>query len=121
MTSYLSMSQSTIEYQINDTNANKNGEANSKSSDVVPYLDIEELTAMRDDMKQQSKKRVQVGLITHQYEKFFIRRMSNVPQMVRVIEARVEELVEEQLSNEYDKDWTTIQVVKPIKINKAVA
>ena len=115
------MSQSTIEYQIHDTKANKNGEASSKSSDVVPYLDIEELTAMRDDMKQQSKKRVAVGLITHQYEKFFVRRMSNVPHMVRVIEARVEELEEEQLSSVYDQDWWDVQYVKPVKINKPVA
>ena len=115
------MSQNVIEYQINDTKANKNGEASSKSSDVFPYLDIVELLYMRDAMKQQSKKRVPLCMILTEYEKFFVRKMSNVPQMVKMREARVDELEADEGSAVYDQDWWDVRHVKPVKINKAVA
>ena len=121
MISYISMSQSPTEFQIHDTPTQKNGEARSQSSDVVAYLDIAELTTMVNDMKKQSKKRVPTIRILVQYEKFFNRRMQFVPQMVRACEARVEELEASVIDDEYSQDWTAIQVVKPKKMNKAVA
>ena len=55
MTSYLSMSQSPVSFNIQDTKGQKNGKARSQSSDVVAYLDIAELQLMRDDIKKQKK------------------------------------------------------------------
>ena len=115
------MSQSPTEFQIHDTPTQKNGEACSQSYDVVAYLDIAELTTMVNDLKKQSKKRVPTIRILTQYEKFFKRRMANVPAMVRACEARVEELEASVIDDEYSQDWTAIQVVKPKKMNKAVA
>ena len=115
------MSQSPTGFQIHDTPTQKNGEACSQSSDVVAYLDIAELTTMVNDMKKQSNKRVPTIRIVVQYEKFFKRRMANVPAMVRACEARVEELEARVIDDEYSQDWNAIQFVKPKKMNKAVA
>ena len=115
------MSENIINFIINDTSAQKNGEACSRSSDVVAYLDIEELQVMRDDIKKQNKKRVPTIRIIVQYEKFFNRRMANAPAMVRAIEARVKLLEANAIDAEYEIDWAAVQSVKPKKINKAVA
>ena len=121
MISYISLSQSPTEFQIHDTPTEKNGEACSQSSDVVAYLDIAELTTMVNDMKKQLKKRVPTIKILTQYEKFFKRRMANVPAMVRACEARAEELEASVIDDECSQDWIFHQYVKPKKINKAVA
>ena len=115
------MSENIINFIIQDTVTQKNGEAASNSSDVVAYLDVAELQVMRDDIMKQNKKRVPAIRIIIQYEKFFTRRMNNAPTMVRAIEARVEELEASSIDDEYDKDWAAVQFVKPKKINKAVA
>ena len=115
------MSENIINFIINDTSAQKNGEASSKSSDVVACLDFAELQVLQDDIKKQNQKRVPTIRIIVQYEKFFTRRMANAKQMVRAIEARVEELEASAIDAEYDIDWAAVQSVKPKKINKAVA
>ena len=115
------MSQSPINFMINDTVAQKNGEAASQSSDVVAYLDLAELQVMQADIKKQNRKRVPTIRILNQYEKFFTRPMNNAPTMVRAIEARVEELEASVIDDEYEKDWAAVQSVKPKKMNKAVA
>ncbi len=121
MFSKISMSQSPLNFIMSDTVTQKNGEATSKSSDVVAYLDVAELQVMQADMKKQNKKRVPSIRIITQYEKFFTRRMNNVPVMVRAIEARVQELEDNAIDAEYQIDWAVIQTVKPTTINKAVA
>ena len=102
-------------YQIYETPTltQKNGEARFSSSDVSAYLDVAELTTMVDDMKKQSQERVPTIRILVQYENFFKRRMSNVKQMVRACEARVEELRATAIEEEYARDWNAIQFVKP--------
>ncbi len=118
MVSIISMSQSPINFDITENVTQKNGEARSQSSDVVAYLDIAELGVLRDDIKKQNKKRVPTIRLIFQYEKFFTRRMSTCPQMVRSLEARIEELEDNEIDGLYDKDWGAIQYVKPKKINK---
>ena len=115
------MSQSPTEFQVHDTPTQKNGEACSQSYDVVAYLDIAELTTMVNDMKKLGKKRVPTIRILTQYEKFFKRRMANVPAMVRACEARDAELEASSIDDEYAQDWIFHQYVKPKKMNKAVA
>ena len=115
------MSQSPIEFQINDTVAQKNGEARSEGSDVVAYLDLEELQVMQADIEKQNRKRVPTIRILNQYEKFFTRHMNNAPTMVRAIKARVLELEALLIDEEYEKDWLYHQSRLPGKINKAVA
>jgi len=73
MFSYKSMSQSPINFILNDTKAQQNGEARSSSSDVAACLDLAELQVMHDDIKKQSKKRVATVTLIFQYEKFFNR------------------------------------------------
>ena len=116
MFSIISMSQSPIEFQINDTVAQKNGEARSESSDVVAYLDLEELQVMQADIKKQHKKRVPTIRILNQYEKFFTRHMNNAPTMVRAIKARVLELEALLIDEEYEKDWIYHQSRLPGKM-----
>ena len=119
MFSSMSMSQSPIFFIMEATKAQKNGEASSTSSDVVAYLDVEQMQVMQEDIKKQNKKRVPTFRIIDQYEKFFTRRMANCPAMVRATDARVEELQDNAIDDEYNVDWSKLQHVKPIKISKA--
>jgi len=115
MFSAKSMSQSLTDFMINEINTQKNGEERSNSSDVVVFLDFAELPVMQDDIKKHERKRVPNIRILTQYETFFTRQMSISPAMVRAIEARVDELEDCAIDDEYDKDWAAVQFVTPKK------
>ena len=108
------------QYNITEIQTHTNGQAKFKSSDVATYLSMTELNEMKLDMMFRKMKNEMASLIKADYFRFFTQTMNNIPQMVRAIELRIQELEHEEITKVYDTEWPTIQIVKPIKMNKIV-